>query len=172
MKKPILLFTIAAMLSAFTPPSGVSEKTRIHSSKKLGLEIIRAAANHSEAEFLALLPTISDFHGIMNANAGVYRQNIAEAQKEFSSVYASRVVPQAKKAFSDLLRQAEERKIDWRTIEVTGIDTGNEPDATLSFVTVTVHFLSKDKPYEMVIDKSLVWNGQWKVSQYIRLVEG
>lgn len=108
----------------------------------------------------------------MNANAGVYRQNIAEAQKEFSSVYASQVVPQAKKAFSELLRQAEERKIDWRTIEVTGIDTGNEPDATLSFVTVTVHFLSKDKPYAMVIDKSLVWNGQWKVSQYIRLVEG
>jgi hypothetical protein len=172
MKRLIASFMFIATLSSFTSPSEVSEKSRIHSSKKLSLEIIRAVADQSESEFLALLPSVNDFHSIMAANAGVYGEHIAEAQKEFSTVYATQVVPEARKAFTNLLQQAERYSIDWRTIEVTGIDAGDGPHGTLSFVTVSIHFLSKGKPYSLVVDKSLVWNGQWKVSQYIRLAEG
>ena len=172
MKRLIASFMIITSLSSFTSPSEVSEKSRIHSSKKLGLEIIRAAADASESEFLALLPSVSDFHGIMNANAGVYKENIAEAQKEFSAVYAAQIVPKARKAFDNLLQQGRKHNIDWRTIEVTGINTGDEPNETLCFVTVSINFISNERPYRLVVDKSLVWNGQWKVSQYIRLVEG
>lgn len=163
---------ITTTLSSFTTPSGISENSRIHSSKKLGLEIIRAVADQSESEFLALLPSVSDFHAIMNANAGFYGGNIAEAQKEFSAVYTTQVVPQAKKAFTNLIQQGKKHGIDWRTIEVTGIDTANEPAGTLAFVSVSIRFISNGKSYSLIVDKSLVWNGQWKVSQYIRLGEG
>ncbi len=172
MKRLITAFMIITTLSSFKTTSDGSEINRIHSSKKLGLEIIRAVADQSESEFLALLPSVSDFHGIMSANAGFYGGNIADAQKEFSTLYTTQVIPQAKKAFANLIHQSKKHGIDWRTIEVTGIDTGNEPQGTLSFVTVSIRFLSNGKSYSLVVDKSLVWNGQWKVSQYIRLAEG
>ena len=172
MKRLIAVLMITTTLSSFTTTSEVSENSRIHSSKKLGLEIIRAVADQSESDFLALLPSVSDFHAIMNANAVFYGGNIAEAQKEFSSVYTAQVVPQAKKAFAKLIQEGKKHRIDWRTIEVAGIDTATEPGGTLSFVSVSINFLSSGNPYRLIVDKSLVWNGQWKVSQHIRLTKG
>lgn len=172
MKKLTVSLMILTALSAFTSPSTDSKKSSVSSSKKLGLEIIRAVANQSEPEFLALLPSVADFHGIMNANAGFYGGNIADAQKEFSTVYATQVVPKARKAFTNLVQQGRKHGIDWHQIQVTGIDTGTEPKGKLALTTVSIKFLSGGKPYSLIVDKSLVWNGQWKVSQYIRLSEG
>ena len=91
--KTILLFTTLIMLSSFTT---APTREDINSSSALGDRIVRSFQNQSADEFITLLPTLDEFHELMENNLEIYGSSLEEAKKDFSIEYNEHIVGAAK----------------------------------------------------------------------------
>ena len=89
---------------------------------------------------------------------------------EFAGRYESKLLPEVKHSFDALVNEGKARGIDWSTIRYVGIELKVQPQHRFSPVPVTIVISSQGIEHRIRMERALVINGQWKVSQFVKLV--
>jgi hypothetical protein len=137
--------------------------------EETGSIVIRALKKNSVEEYKALLPTLSEFHQIMDANDRLYGRFIKEAKREFAIQYEREVVPSVKAAFNSVIDEGNKRGINWQNVEFVRIKDGATPGHK-NPVQLDIVFSERGKEYTLRIENAFIWQGQWRVTQYIELI--
>ena len=164
MKKYIAV-TTACLISLNT--FGYDDKLK--SADLMAQQFVHSLQQSSATAFVELLPSLQDFHQIMDANSRAYGRNLREAKEEFASNYSEQILPQAKESFEALLQTGKEQGIDWNNVSFVRLETlqGNTETSIASFFIV---LSSQGKEFKIRVKSALQINGQWKVSQFVKLV--
>ena len=163
--KPFTILTLFSMLS-----TGVqSNPSLTNSPEKIASNVIHALRTRSFEEYRALLPTLSEFHQIMDANDKLYGGFLTEAKREFATRYEQELIPSVRQAFTSVIAEGSTRGIDWKRVEFVRVETielqGHENHAQLNIV-----FREKGKEYTLRIENAFAWRGEWKVTQFVELI--
>lgn len=142
---------------------------KIDAAETLGSAIITALQNSSVEAYRALLPSVEEFHQVMEDNSTTYRGNIAEAKVEFEIDYINKVFPELSESFASVIKEGKKAGIEWRTIKLVAVESGDNAQGSFATVPMTVVLSSQGKEFRVHIEKVLILNGKWKVSQYITL---
>ena len=130
--------------------------------------LISAFKKNSVEEYSALLPTLSEFHQIMDANDRLYGDYLTEAKREFAIRYEQEIMPSVKAAFKSVIAEGNKRGINWQNVEFVRVEnddsSGQENPAQLDII-----FSERGKEHTLRIEKAFVWQGQWRVTQFIEL---
>lgn len=172
MKKTIIaLASLTIILTAFKTNTMVTEKKKsTSSSEQMAERVVAALQQSSSKDYAALFPSLSDFKQIMKESSEIYGANLNEAQREFSSDYESKLIPAVKHSFDALLKEGREKGIDWSSVRYVGIELGVQPQQRFSPVPVNIVISSQGIEHRIHIEKALVINGQWKVSQFVKFI--
>lgn len=172
MKTTVIAFaSITLILTAFKTNTMVTEKKKgISTSEQMAERVVSALRQSSAKEFVTLFPSLSDFTEIMKESSGVYGSYLEEAQREFSGNYERNLIPAVKHSFETLIKEGEDRGIEWSSVRYVGIEIGAHPQQRFSPVPVNIVVSSKGREHRIHIEKALVINGQWKVSQFVSLL--
>lgn len=164
-----VLTLIAMTLGSF---SSVSSRQPVNAkaSQELAEQVIAALRNSSDQSYGLLLPSLQDFNKIMKDNKSIYGGNLEAAQLEFEQHYKNILVPTTENSFRHLLSEGRRRGIDWQKISLMSWETEASLDEHLQPATFVIAIEADDKIYRIEIDKAIYLKGQWKVSQFIRLV--
>ena len=162
--KSFTILTLFSMLS-----TGFQNGTSLtRTPEQTGSSVISALKKNSPEEYNALLPALSEFHQIMDANNNLYGDFLTEAKKEFAIRYEREVIPSAKEAFKGVLIEGSKRGIDWTNIQFVRVKispvTGQENPVEFDVV-----FSESGKEYTIRIENAFVWHGQWWVTQFINI---
>ena len=162
-------FTILTLLSMLS--TGMQNNHSLTNSlEQIATNVVHALRTRSIEEYRAMLPTLSEFHQIMDANDKLYGGFLTEAKREFATRYELELIPSVKEAFTAVIAEGSKRGIDWQKIEfarVKKVDLqGYEHHAQLDIV-----FREGGREYTIRIENAFIWRGQWKVSQFIELME-
>lgn len=164
MKTSILLTIIMMTIASFE-----LHHSEIEAKEKIGLQVISALQRASADEFQALFPTLSDFHALMQRNSELYGKNFTEAAREFEDEFRRVVYPEFSGSFQRILEEGRRAGIDWRTIQFVAVESAVEPREEFSVVPITIVFQAQGKTHRLHVEKALMINGHWKISQYLRL---
>lgn len=167
MYSTILFFAVASCnVEPVSPhqPVGSAE-----SSEQFAKQVITALRHNSSLKYTAMFPTLNDFHQIMDAHRDVYGESLSAAMQEFSAAYESRLMREVKDAFDRVLDEGRTRGITWSTILLERVDA---PAVTDQFghAQVTIVFTADGRSHRLILEKALILNSQWKVSQFIKLI--
>ena len=165
MKTPIFLITVALLTTAALPISTVSENASDH----LAQQIVAALKKGSAEDYIKLLPTLAEFHGIMDNNASVYGEYLIEAKEEFAARYENKIIPSVKKSFISVLEEGDRRGINWSQIYLESVECTTDAK-DLKPVPFTIVFSTNGREYRMTIDKAFIMHDVWKVSSEISLI--
>jgi hypothetical protein len=173
MKK--VIFTLTALtlfLSAFTTNNTMvtEKKKRITTSEQMAERIVSALQHSSAKEYASMFPSLEDFNDMMKESSEIYGTYLADAQRDFAINYQHKLIPTVEHAFDLLIDEGRSKGIDWNTIRYVGTEQEEQPRHRFSPIPVTVVFSSNDVEYRIYIERALVVNGQWKVSQFIKLI--
>ena len=141
----------------------------VDAKEKIGLQVITALQRSSLHEFSAMFPTVADFHGLMMRNSELYGVNLNEAAREFEKEFAYVLFPEFKKSFERIIHEGKEAGIDWRTAQFVSVEVPEEIESDFAAVPMTINFRAQGKEHRLKIEKALVIDGHWKLSQYISL---
>ena len=172
MKKTIIaLASLTIILTAFKTNTMITEKIKsTTSSEQMAERVVSALQQSSPEAYAALFPSLSDFKEIMKESAGIYGANLTEAQREFSNNYESNLIPAVKHSFEVLVQEGRKKGIDWSTVRYVGIELEEQPRQRFSPVPLNIVISSHGVEHRIHIEKALVINGQWKVSQYVKFI--
>ena len=172
MKKSIVtLATLSLFLTAFTTDTMVTEKKKkITTSEQMAERIVSALQHSSAKEYSAMFPSLEDFNDMMRESSEIYGTYLADAQREFALNYEHKLIPTVEHAFEVLIDEGRSKGIDWNDIQFVNIEQKDQPRNRFSPIPVTIVFSSKGVEHRISIERALVINGQWKVSQFIKLV--
>ncbi|HEX6889758.1 MAG TPA: hypothetical protein VF141_03680 [Chryseolinea sp.] len=164
--KSFTILTLFSMLS-----TGIQNNPSLTTSpEKIASNVIHAFRTRSIEEYNAMFPTLSEFHQIMDENDKLYGGFLNEAKREFTSRYEQELIPSMKEAFTSVIAEGTRRGIDWQKIEFARVHKvdlqGYENHAQLDIV-----FREKGKEYTLRIENAFIWRGEWKVTQFIQLIE-
>ena len=164
MKKYITLMSALIITS-----NTFSNDDKIKSADHMAQQVVSSLQQSSTVSFVELLPTLEDFHQIMEANARVYGQNLKEAKDEFTSKYNHTILPEAKASFETLIQEGKEQGIDWKSVSFVRLESkqGNSEQSIASFDIVLTQ---NNKEFKIRVKSALQINGQWKVSQFVKLI--
>ena len=169
MKTSITLITVFAMtLTAFTTNNRSSEKTGVTSAAQLGEMIISALKHQSVSEYVALIPTLQDFHSLMDHNAVVYGSYLPDAKQDFEHEYNHVILPAVTRSFEAVLKSGTEKGINWSEVKFEGADFDLAHKNGLSIPGI-VSFSYKGQLHQLRIEKALLIDSNWKVGQYLHL---
>jgi hypothetical protein len=160
-------FTILTLFSILS--SGFqSNATFTNAAEETGSNVLRAFRKSSVEEYCALLPSLSEFHQIMEENDKLYGGFLTEAKREFKIQYERELIPSVKEAFKNVLTEGSKRGINWHNIEFVRVENvgSSEQGHPTPFDIV---FREKGKEYTLRIDNAFVWQDQWRVTQFIVL---
>lgn len=129
--------------------------------------LVTALRQSSEARFVALFPTLAQFHRQMELNEGFYGSNLEAAKEDFAKTYNNELLPAVRRAYATLVEEGEKRGINWSEVTVVSVDI---PDMNAGFSPLTITFEHEGKTFGLLIERSLMIEGKWKVSQYVRFV--
>lgn len=160
---PILL-AAALTLTSFSADR-FNENLRPAETAARGL--ITALRQSSEQKFVSLFPTLTDFHRLMDENEAFYGLNLDDAKADFAKTYRDELVPAVRRAYENLMAEGERRGIDWSETNIVSV---NIPEASTGFSSMTITFEHGHKSFELLIERSLMIDGKWKVSQYVKFV--
>lgn len=167
----IALASITLILTAFKTNTMVTEKKKIAgSSEQMAERVVAALRQSSSKEYASLFPSLSDFKEIMKKSAAIYGSNLAEAQREFSNNYESKLIPAVKHSFEAIVLEGKQKGIDWSAVRYVGIELERQPQQHFSPVPLNIVISSHGIEHRIQIEKALVINGQWKVSQYVKFI--
>ncbi len=164
MKTSILLTVIMVTVTSFGFYYSESD-----AKETIGLQVITALQRSSVHEFSALFPTVADFHALMVSNAELYGENLGEAAREFEKEFELVLYPQFQRAFETILREGKAAGIDWRTIELVSVEVPDAKKAEFTSGPMTITFDAQGKTHKLQVEKALLINGDWKLSQYMHL---
>ena len=160
---PVVLLTVLMIsITAFE-----WRHTEVDAKEKIGLQVITALQRSSVHEFTALFPTLSDFHGLMLRNAEMYGVNLNEAAREFEKEFEEILFPEFKNSFERILNEGRSAGIDWRTIRFASVQVAEPADSSFSSAPMTISFTSNGEVYHLKVEKALMIDGEWKLSQHI-----
>lgn len=163
--KTFTILTLFSMLS-----TGIQNNNSItNAPEQTASNVVHAFQARSIDEYRALLPSLSEFHQIMDANNRLYGSFLAEAKREFAIHYERDVLPFAKEAFDSALAEGNKRGIDWQKAEFVRV-TKSETDGDQSPVRLDIVFKSEGKEHALRIENAFIWNGQWRITQFVRLL--
>ncbi|HEY0651530.1 MAG TPA: hypothetical protein VGD65_00330 [Chryseosolibacter sp.] len=137
-------------------------------ANRMALQVISALHKSSTFHYSALYPPVEAFYQLMDENTALYGSNFEEAKAVFTSEYQNKVIPAMNNSFESLIAQGKKSGIDWRTIKFERVEC-TAAEHELSFAPVTIVFSANNKEHQLVIDKAIYFQGQWKVSQYLSL---
>jgi hypothetical protein len=161
-------FTILTLLSMLS--TGMQSNLSLtNSPEEIASNVIHALRTRSIKEYTAMLPTLSEFHQIMDANDKLYGGFLTEAKRDFAARYEQELIPSVKEAFTSVIAEGSKRGIDWQNIEFVRVKKldlqGHENHAQLDVV-----FREKGKEYTLRIENAFIWRGQWKITQFIEFI--
>lgn len=163
--KSFTILTLFSMLSTgFQNYSSVT-----NAAEQTGSGVISALKKKSIEEYRALLPTLSEFHQIMDTNDGLYGGFLTEAKRDFAVQYEQEVLPSVRKSFSTVVAEGHKRGINWQNIEFVSVKKISTPGHE-NPVQLNIVFRENNKEYTLRIQNAFLWHGQWKVTQFIELV--
>jgi hypothetical protein len=160
---PIVIAT-ALTLTAFSNES-LNENLRPAEATARGL--VTALRQSSEERFVSMFPKLAEFHEMMDANEAFYGLNLEAAKEDFAKTYTNELMPAVRRAFANLIAEGEKRGIKWSYVNVVSVDI---PEASTGFASITVTFEQDGKPFDLIIERSLMIDGKWKVSQYVKFM--
>jgi hypothetical protein len=117
-----------------------------------------------------MFPSIEDFNDMMKESSEIYGTYLADAQREFAVNYEHKLIPTVEHAFDLLIEEGRAKGIEWNNIRYIGTEQLEQPTNRFSPVPVTIIFSSNGVEHRIYIERALVINGQWKVSQFVKLV--
>jgi len=133
-------------------------------------ERIVSALQHSSArEYASMFPSLEDFKNMMKESSEIYGTYLADAQREFAINYESKLIPTVEHAFEVLIDEGRSKGIEWNNIRFVGFEQHEMPNNRFSPIPVTIVISSNGVEHRIYIERALVINGQWKVSQFIKL---
>jgi hypothetical protein len=163
--KSFTLLTLFSMLSTGMQ----SNPPMANSPEKIASNVIHALRTRSIEEYCAMLPTLPEFHQLMESNDKLYGGFLTEAKREFAIQYERELIPSVKEAFNSVIREANKRGIEWEHAELVRVEKidlqGHENHAQLDII-----FREDEKEYTLRIENAFIWRGQWKVTQFIELI--
>lgn len=125
--------------------------------------LVTALRQQSEAKFIALFPTIAEFQRQMDANASFYGSNLEAAKADFAKTYATELLPAVRRAYATLTEEAERREINWSDVTVESV-------AITDLNVINITFEQNGSKFHLLIERSLMIEGKWKVSQYVKFI--
>lgn len=171
--KSIIFSTVfgIAIASCNVDPSPIYPPTAsAYSPKIMAEEIVAALQNVSVQEYMALFPSLEEFHQLMDNNANLYGESLSDAKLEFGATYKSRLVAEAQESFARIIREGKEKGIVWNDIQLKKVQSSETKEQRFAQAEVTIEFSSNGKVYKLNMERALVIDGRWKVTQYVRLV--
>ena len=134
-------------------------------AERMAISVVTAFQHRSLQEYTALFPSAEAFHKIMEENSSVYGANLEAAKEEFETQYTKEVLPALNQSFKTVIAQGIKEGIYWSTIKFVSVEFNEQS----SIAPATIKFSSNGKEYRLVFEKTLQINGEWKVSQYVKL---
>ncbi|HEY5919657.1 MAG TPA: hypothetical protein VIU13_19695 [Chryseolinea sp.] len=162
----IILSSLSMTIASFKT---ISPEDRIAkgdaAAERMAINVVTAFQHRSLQEYAALFPSVESFHKIMEKNSSLYGANLEEAKEEFEMQYTKEVLPALNQSFKTVIALGIKEGIDWSTIKFVSVEFNEQ--STIAPATIT--FLSKGKEYRLEFEKTLLIDGEWKVSQYVKL---
>lgn len=164
MKTSLILILVAVLITAALPnPSGAQEPC-----EQMARQVIVAFRKTSPEAYVALFPSLAEFHDLMNANANVYGETLEAAKEEFAARYKNDVLPSVEKSFATILQEGSKKGIDWSQINFERVEC--RAPGNLTAGSFTIVFSANGKEYRMNISKAFILHDEWKVSSEINLI--
>jgi hypothetical protein len=160
----VFLMSVIA-LSSFNMVT--ANDTGVSSSTQLATLALKAFQHTSADEYTALLPTFNDLSSVMDQNTRLYGAHLDEAKSDFASTYLSVFVPSVRESFNATIAQGKKIGIHWESVEMKDPRIEYHSEKEFFVATVSIDFNSAGKQYTLSIDKAIVINGKWTVSQYV-----
>ena len=172
MKSLISTLLIVTMTASSLTISQATAKRLLFnpSSEDAAQKILAALQATSSEEYVALYPTLEEFHQMMINNAHVYGEYLNDAKRDFADNYVADQLPELRESFDELINKGIQIGIEWKSIQYLGIELDQQETPDLKPVPFTVVFLSNGKRYRLCIEKAFVLNGQWRVSSELALL--
>jgi len=165
MKTSIILIVIALLTTASLPyPLAVQNPC-----EQMAQQVIVAFRTNSPEAYVALFPSLAEFHDLMDANANVYGETLEAAKEEFAARYKNHVLPVVEKSFATILEEGSKKGIDWSQINFERVEC-TTPGKNLSSGSFIIVFSDRGREYRMNISKAFVLHDEWKVSSEISLI--
>jgi len=162
--KSFTILTLFSMLS-----TGFQNNVSLtNAPEETGSSVISALKKNSIEEYSSLLPTLSEFHQIMDANGRLYGGSLTEAKREFAIQYEREFIPSVNAAFKSVIAEGNKRGINWHNIEFVRIENAGSSDQEHP-VQLDIVFREKGKEYTLRIENAFIWHDQWRVTQFITL---
>ncbi|MBL7857388.1 MAG: hypothetical protein JNM57_06845 [Cyclobacteriaceae bacterium] len=170
MKTTILLSALSLTVSSFTVIPDFSGSTSTPSSQEMAKKMLAAFQHSSQQEYTSLFPSLTEFHQFMVQQANIYGEFLNDAKRDFAADYQKKTLPALAEAFDRIADEGKKKGIDWNSIQFVQVEHEDIRDQQFSMAGFSIVFKSNEKEYRLVLEKALVMNGQWKVTQFIRLM--
>lgn len=141
-----------------------------YSSEEMAKKVVTALQHKSAQEYGSLFPTLQEFHQMMEKNSAFYGESLSAAKQEFADTYKNHLMTAVKESFDRLIREGNKKGIAWNTIRFERIESSEIMEQQFGQAQVAIVFTANGKAYRIRLEKALIMNGQWKVSQFIELV--
>ena len=164
----ILFLTIASC--NVDPSPTYQPAASAYSSKEMAEQVITALQHMSSQEYVALFPTLQEFHQMMEKNSLFYGEFLSAAKQEFTTTYESHLVTDVKESFDRIIREGNKKGIVWNAIRFERIESPEIMKQQFAQAQVAIVFTANGKKYSLSMEKALIMNAQWKVSQFIKLI--
>ena len=171
--KTIICSTIffLTMISCNVDPSPTYQSAApAYSAKEMAEEVITALQHMSSKEYIALFPTLQEFHQIMERSSLLYGESLSAAKQEFATTYESHLIAAVKESFDRIINEGNKKGIAWNTIRFERTESSEIVKQEFAQAQVAIVFTANGKTYRLSLEKALIINAQWKVSQFIKLV--
>lgn len=164
------VLTLMAMTFASMADVSDNESVNAKASHHFAYQVTDALKSKSVYAYTALIPSLMHFKKVMRENGSLYGGNLDAAQREFAKQYEFGILPAAEDSFQELILEGKRRGIDWDNVSLVSWETKSTVIGDLDPVTFVITIESGAKNYRIEIEKAFYLDGQWKVSQFIKLV--
>lgn len=103
----------------------------------------------------------------MEKNSDVYGEALLDAKQEFAVTYESILAPAVKESFDRIIREGNKKGISWNTVRFERIVPSEEME--LGQAPLSIVFDANGEKYTLILEKVLIVNAQWKVTQFMEL---
>jgi hypothetical protein len=165
MKASIILTLLAVLTTAALPHPSTTQNL----CEKTAQQVVVAFRQTSPSAYVALFPSLAEFHDLMDANAHVYGETLEAAKDEFSERYKNDVLPLVERSFTTILQEGSKKGIEWSQINFERVEC-TPPNKSLSAGSFTIVFSANGKEHRMNIGKAFVLRDEWKISSEISLI--
>jgi len=164
-----ILFLTITSCNVDPSPTYPSAASR-YSSKEMAEQVITALQHMSSHEYIALFPTLQEFHQIMEKNSLLYGESLSAAKQEFATTYENHLITAVKESFDRIIREGNKKGIAWNTIRFERTESSEIVKQQFAQAQVVIVFTANGKRYSLSLEKALIINARWRVSQFIKLV--